>query len=117
MAHVNKIEDKIRSLGGEISKTDKWGTRKLASMLRKHPKLQQAFYVLIFFQSATAVPASLNAYLKINEEIARYAVIRGGEEAPAEIAGTPIAEPSEAEAVEVGEIKGEPDAEESSGQS
>ena len=104
---VTKVEDKIKAQGGEIDKTEKWGTRRLASMLKKFPSLTQAYYVLLRFQSPPAVPAEIQAYLKVSENVVRYFLSRAV--APEdvtvekrEIAGTPLP------AVAVGEIKGEP---------
>ncbi|MDD5382676.1 MAG: 30S ribosomal protein S6 [Candidatus Margulisbacteria bacterium] len=96
-ALVAKIEGKIKGLGGEIEKTDKWGSKRLASQMKKAKKVTMAHYVLIYFQSATSLPAELSSYLKVTEELIRYSIVRAGEK-PAE---------GEAEAISVGEIKGE----------
>jgi len=96
---VTKVEEKIKALGGEIEKTDKWGVRKLASMVSRAKSLTQGYYVLIRFKSAPAAPAELRAYLKVNESVIRSFLSRA------------IVEPAAAvpaEAVSVGEIKGEP---------
>lgn len=111
-AMVGKVEDKIKSLKGEISKTDKWGARRLASVMHKAKKLRQGFYVLIYFKSDPSVPAQVQALLKVTENVVRYSVMRAGE--------APVAAPGgEIEAVNVGEIKAEPAPapEESGGQS
>lgn len=104
---VTKIEEKIKGSGGEVEKIEKWGTRRLASMLKKAKSLTQGYYVLMRFKSPSSVPAELRAYLMVSENVVRYFLSRAvAPEAVAsekkEIAGTPI------EAVSVGEIKGEP---------
>lgn len=103
---VAKIEDKIKGWGGGELKTEKWGTRKLNSIMKKAKKLTQAYYVLISFQSPPTLPAELQAYLKVSEIVVRYFLSRAVEvQMPPErkgIAGIPI------EAVSVPEIKGEP---------
>jgi len=111
-AILTKIEDKIKSLGGKIQKTDKWGTRRLASMMRNARKLTQGYYVLIFFKAETSLPAPLKAYLKVTENLLRYVIIRAEEKAPVE--KEEKGSTDEILAVNVGEIK---ETKEQSGQS
>lgn len=97
---LTKVEDKIKALGGQISQTEKWGTRKLASMVKKAKNLTQAYYVMIRFSAPSSLPAGLNSYLKVSESIARHFLSRAVELPPVEerIEGRPI------EAVNVGDI-------------
>ena len=104
-AVVTKVEEKIKSLAGQIDKTEKWGIRRLASMIKSAPRLKQAYYVLIRFQSEPTVPAQLRNMMKVMEEIIRFNLARAVETQVAEIEGAPIA--AAVEAVNVGEIKGE----------
>jgi len=107
---VGKVEEKIKELGGQIDKTEKWGTRRLQSILMKAKRLTQGYYVLVRFQSPPALPNQLIGYLKVNENIIRYLIsqavepdaVRPERAERKDISGTPI------EAVAVGEIKGEP---------
>jgi small subunit ribosomal protein S6 len=111
-AVVTKVEDKIKELGGQIDKTEKWGTKRLQSIMMKAKRLTQGYYVLVRFSAPPATPNQLIAYLKVNEHIIRYLVSQAVKpDAPRpertgpgrrDIAGTPI------DAVAVGEIKGEP---------
>jgi small subunit ribosomal protein S6 len=112
---VSKIENKIKTLDGEVQKTDKWGVRRLASMLTKARKLKQGYYVFIAFKAEPSVPAKVQSTLKVTEEIVRYSLIRVEEKQPAEIEGAPLPEAG-IEAVNVGELRIKK-AEESSGQS
>lgn len=100
-AVVAKVEEKIKGLGGEVEKVEKWGTKKLASIIKRAKGLAQGYYVLIRFRSAPSLPAELISFLRVTENIARYFISRGEicEVAPVEekgIAGVPL---------EVGEIK------------
>lgn len=104
---VTKIEDKIKNLGGEIQKTDKWGIRRLAYTLRSAKKIQQAYYTVIYFKSATSLPAEISAYLKVTENLLRYFVGRAQAQPLAEIEGTPI-EGKEAESIKGAETIGQP---------
>ena len=103
---VSKVEGKIKSLGGELEKTDKWGIKRLASVISRAKKLQQAYYVVIYFKCQTSLPGELQSYLKVTENIVRYIISRAAAKPLAEIEGTPLEEKGEVKAVEVGEIKG-----------
>lgn len=91
-----RIGDKIKGQGGEVGSVEKWGTKRLASMLKKAKSLTQAYYVLVRFRSAPSLPAELRGFLKVNENVVRYFISRAVVvEAPSEV-------------VAVREIKGEP---------
>ena len=98
-ALVAKIEDKIKAAGGEIEGVEKWGTKKLASMIKRAKGLTQGYYVLVNFRSAPSLPAELRAFLKVTESVVRYFISRAVPKAA-------VAAP--ADALSVGEIKGEP---------
>jgi small subunit ribosomal protein S6 len=104
---VTKIEEKIKSLGGEIEKTEKWGVKRLASLVKKAKSLTQGVYTMIRFKSAPSLPAEIKAQLKVNENVVRYFLSKAvilPEPAPDRraIPGAPV------DAIAVGEIKGEP---------
>ena len=92
---VSKIEEKIKGWGGEIKKIDKWGSRRLANIFKKTHKLQQGYYVMVYFEAQTSLPADPRAYLKVSEDIVRYSIYKSieKEEAPlGEIQGVPLEE-------------------------
>jgi len=103
---VSKIEGKIKDLGGSLSKTDKWGIRSLPVRLQRHQKLKQAYYVVIYFEAESSLPAKVQNTLKVTENIVRYSIMRAGPKPAVEAE----AAPEGVEAVEVGEIKGAEDA-------
>ena len=110
-AFVARVEEKIKSLGGEIEKTEKWGTRRLASMIKKAKTLTQAYYVLLRFKAPSQVPAEMRAFLKVAENVTRYFLSKAviaiaptrrvmpGQQAPAA---------PQPEVLDIGEIKGKP---------
>jgi small subunit ribosomal protein S6 len=92
---VAKIEEKIKSLGAEVEKVEKWGTKKLASRVRRAKKLTQGYYVLIYFRGESRLPEELIAYLRVTEHVIRYFVARAEEflatpKEEKEIAGVPL---------------------------
>ncbi|MEE8637574.1 MAG: 30S ribosomal protein S6 [Candidatus Margulisiibacteriota bacterium] len=103
---VSKIEGKIKGLGGELEKTDKWGAKNLPVRLQKARKLKQAYYVVIYFKAETSLPGGLQNYLKVTENVIRYSIFRSQVKPPAEIEGAPLEAKGEIEAVDIGEIKG-----------
>jgi small subunit ribosomal protein S6 len=110
---ISKAEEKIKSLGGEIDKTDKWGSKRLASPFAKLKKMTNGYYVVIYFKSDPSVPAKVQSFLKVTENIIRYSVYRSTpmSEQPT---GAPFIEEGKGEGLEIGEIKG---AEEAFGES
>jgi len=105
---INKIEEKIKALGGEVKKTDKWGVKKLQSEFRNVKNLKNAFYVLFYFDALPSVPLPLKAYLKVTEHLVRFSVMLAVPKDEREIEGKPIVS-DEVAAVAVPEIKVEAD--------
>lgn len=89
---VSKIEDKIKNLGGEMKKTEKWGNKRLPNLFKKAQNMQHVYYVMLFFDAPSSVPAGLQAFLKVTEDVFRYSVYRAEEKevALAEIQGIPL---------------------------
>lgn len=98
---TSKIEGKIKSLGGEIEKTDKWGNKRLSTRFKNAKKTTQGFYVMIYLKSPSSLPAELSRYLKVTEALIRYSIYQAVPPALKEIAGAAAPD----EAVSVGEIK------------
>ncbi|MDD4179773.1 MAG: 30S ribosomal protein S6 [Candidatus Margulisbacteria bacterium] len=104
---VTKVGEKIKGWGGEVEGVEKWGAKRLASIMSKAKTLQQGFYVLVRFKSPANVPGEVKAFLKVSESVVRSFLSRAVAaetvtSEKSEIAGKPL------DAVSVGEIKGEP---------
>lgn len=107
-AIVTKIEDKIKSLSAEIEKIDKWGVRRLASIIQKGRKISQAYYIIVYFKGEPAVAPALAGYLKVTENILRYMISKAVPKAPEPPKKEVVPEVKvEVEAVDVGEIAGQ----------
>ena len=111
---ISKAEEKIKSLGGEIEKTDKWGSKRLAAPFAKFKKLTNGYYVVIYFKSEPSVPAQVQSSLKVTENIIRYSIYRSTPVSEQAMAAPPLIEEGKGEGLEIGEIKG---AEEAFGES
>lgn len=72
-ALVAKFDAIITNNGGEITKTDKWGRRKLAYEIAKQ---KDGFYVLTYFKAEPPVIAELDRVLKLTEGILKHMIVR-----------------------------------------
>ncbi|MBI5399982.1 30S ribosomal protein S6 [Candidatus Saganbacteria bacterium] len=106
-ALIAKIEDKIKGFGGEIEKTDKWGIRKLASIMSGAKKLRSGFYVMVYFKAKTSLPASLAANLKVEESIVRYSILKAEEKKKKDEATAKAEEITPVVVSEIQEVTGE----------
>ena len=71
-AVVEKVTEIITNGGGEVSKTDVWGMRKLAYPIEKK---EEGYYVVLEFQAAPELPKELNRRLSISDDVMRHLVI------------------------------------------
>ena len=55
-AEIEKFEGIVKSMGGTLVSTDKWGTKKLAYPIRFK---NEAYYVLMTFEADAAVVSEL----------------------------------------------------------
>lgn len=72
-AAVETIENLIKSNQGEITKTDRWGKRRLAYPIRK---MNEGYYVLVNFDFDPQNVVSLKRTLGFNEQILRTSILR-----------------------------------------
>ena len=75
-AAIEKFSEIITKNGGEVTKVEQWGKRRLAYEVQK---LREGFYVLCNFAADTELPKELERNFKISDQVIRYLVIREGE--------------------------------------
>ena len=68
---VERVKGWITDGGGQVSKTDLWGKRKLAYPIRKQKEGQ---YVLLETQMSPAFCSQLERNLRLQESVLRYLV-------------------------------------------
>ena len=73
---IKKIELIIQDNGGEISKIDKWGKRRMAYLIKD---CEEGYYVVIYFIAESKVVFELNRVIKITDEILRHMIIKKDE--------------------------------------
>lgn len=75
-AAIEKFSGIITSNGGEVTKVEEWGKRRLAYEVQK---LREGYYVLCYFNADPELPKELERNYKIADEVIRYIVVREGE--------------------------------------
>ena len=70
---IAKVEEVVRSLGGEVSKTDFWGKRRLAYPIQKKT---EGFYALCSFKLKPDQLGELHRVLGLRPNIYRQMTIR-----------------------------------------
>ena len=73
-AVIEKFKSLIENNGGEITKLDKWGKRKLAYEI-KHSR--EGFYVLILLNGEPNTVAELDRVFRITDEVLKHIILRG----------------------------------------
>ncbi len=68
-AFVEKYNALIQANGGEVTKVDPWGKRRLAYEI---DKVRGGYYVLVQFSGDASLPAELERNFKINDEILAF---------------------------------------------
>jgi small subunit ribosomal protein S6 len=66
----------IISGGGELTKTDVWGMRKLAYPIQKR---NEGYYVVMEFEAPATLPKELDRRLRISDSIIRHIIINKDE--------------------------------------
>jgi len=72
-AVTEKFQGIITSGGGEITKHEVWGKRRLAYEIRK---FREGIYVLVQFKAQPAVVAELDRVLRITDEVMRHIIVK-----------------------------------------
>ncbi len=70
---VDALNQNIVALGGEITGVEQWGRRKLAYPIKK---FMEGYYVLTRFTMKPSQSNSLEAKLRISEDVIRHMLIK-----------------------------------------
>jgi len=70
---VDRIQDWVVAVGGQVVKVDHWGKRRLAYPIRK---LKEGFYVLFNLQLPFDGVRELERRLQITEQVLRFLTVR-----------------------------------------
>jgi small subunit ribosomal protein S6 len=69
---IEKITQTIADASGTLVATQRWGMKRMAYPILKHP---QGNYIHFVYQSPPAVPARLESMFRINENVLRHLTV------------------------------------------
>lgn len=69
---AKEVEDLVTNQGGAIVRSETWGRRKLAYIVKKHT---DGFYVLLRLTANPDFVKKLESYYKLSESILRYHIV------------------------------------------
>ena len=75
-ATVNVVQEIITDGGGEVSRVDVMGTRKLAYPIEKKT---EGYYVLVEFNAPADLPKELDRRLRISDDVVRHIIVNKNE--------------------------------------
>ena len=69
---VNRVQNWVTDGGGEVTKIDLWGKKKLTYIIRKH---REGHYVFLHTKMAPTFLAQLERNLRLAEPILRFSLV------------------------------------------
>ena len=72
-AEIAKFEDIVKTMGGNVISTDKWGTKKTAYPINFK---NEAYYVLMTFEANSDVLIELDRVADIDSEVVRRMITK-----------------------------------------
>lgn len=73
---IEKAKGWITAAGGQVTKVDIWGRRRMAYAIRKQ---REGLYVFIFAQMTPAATREVERSLRFTEQILRFLIVRADE--------------------------------------
>lgn len=70
---LSRFEDQVTSNGGQISKIDKWGRKRLAYQIQRS---KSGYYVIYQFEAPRELISKLERNLRLDETVIRYLTIK-----------------------------------------
>lgn len=78
-AATERVTALITNRGGEITKTDTWGRRRLAYPIGKH---MDGYYTVLRFKLDAPLTEELDRNLRLNEQVMRHLIVHAVEVPP-----------------------------------
>ena len=70
-AVIERVQQRIAEVGGDVTSTDRWGKRRIAYPIRKY---RDGYYIMTVFSLASGQVARLRQTLGLNEDLLRFVV-------------------------------------------
>ena len=78
-AVLSKIDKKLKSLGGEITKTNKVGIRRVHTRMRKFKTIHDGLFIDCEISSPAKGPAEVEGILHVTEDLMRHILTKAKE--------------------------------------
>lgn len=75
-SQIDTVTERITQLGGQVSKVDIWGRRRLAYPIKK---FNEGYYVLLNLQLSPEAVSAIERDLLLSETVIRHLVVRTDE--------------------------------------
>lgn len=72
-ASLERVKELVIRFGGEVTKVDDWGKRRLAYEI---DKIKEGFYYFIQFNANGDVPSEVESRIRIMDSVLRYLTVR-----------------------------------------
>jgi small subunit ribosomal protein S6 len=73
---LNSIKAILQRLGGEVTRADDWGKRKLAYEINK---FTEGHYYLLQFKGSHEIVPELEHFFRVNDAVIRFIIVREDE--------------------------------------
>lgn len=70
---INRSIDSMKSNGAEITRTEKWGRRKLAYPINKKP---DGYYTIVQMTADSTAIAEMNRQFRLSDEVLRHKIMQ-----------------------------------------
>jgi len=93
---IEKVKNLITSKGGQVTKIDKWGRKRLSYPIRRN---REGFYVFISFDTTvSSLVAEISQIYRVSDDIIRHMTVKAPEASPvpppSAVPAAPSAEPT-----------------------
>ena len=72
-AAMERVNGYITRFGGNVTKVDEWGKKKLAYEIQK---MSEAFYNIVYFEAPQDAPAQIEDNIRIMEQVIRFLIVK-----------------------------------------
>ena len=72
-AAMERIYSYITRFGGNVTKVDEWGKKKLAYEIQK---MTEAYYYIVDFEAPLDAPAQIENNVRIMEQVIRFLIVK-----------------------------------------
>ena len=72
-ASLARVKELITNFGGQITKVDEWGKKRLAYEIQK---MKEGYYTFIYFDAEGTAPIEIESRIRIMDNVLRFLCVR-----------------------------------------